>query len=353
MSKNPLQHLISFEGGAVALLATALDKFNGTEPSESQLAFWAGFAEQCKLPLFNSGPSKVKLEYDGADLIMVWDSWAILLEAKIDDNSIRRGQLRAYYQKFRPQLGRDGFLHDASSMAIVFLTPSSSQAALQEFDDFDVDDNGDQKQLLHWEEILSLLKDSFSTLQNEQQEEPTKFFSSLILQGADRIAELLQDVAPGPMAVEWNPERRRCRDFAKDVQERVRELWHELHFNPVWSDKNADEIYANFGGDRAGNLYFDVFPDSRIFEDGSEHSKLHGELFFKLAGRPSSDLKAEFNRLDKQNLEGLFRVDKVIIDIRAFKIKMPIELSGYRSRLCDQVAGLFCLCLIRFRSFME
>jgi hypothetical protein len=352
MNENPLRYLILFEGGAVALLATALDRHDNTEPSKSQSAFWRGFAEQCNLPLSDSGPSKVALEYDGADLIVIWDNWAILVEAKIDDKSIRRGQLQKYYQKFRPQLGRNDLFHDASSMAIVFLTPSFSQAAKQEFDELDVS-GGDQKQPLQWEEILSLLKGSFSTTQNEQREEQMKFLSSLILQGADQIAELLRKgVAPGPMAVEWNPDRRRCRDFAKDIQGRVRELWHEVHFNPVWSDTNADEITANFGSNPTGNLSFDIFPDSRIFEDDSEYSELHGKLFFKLAGRPSADLKTEFSRVVKQNLEALLRVKEIKIDLEAFKVSLPITQSQSRSELCDHIAGLFCTWLIVFRPLM-
>jgi hypothetical protein len=36
MSENPLRYLISFERGAVALLATALDRHGNAEPSKSQ-----------------------------------------------------------------------------------------------------------------------------------------------------------------------------------------------------------------------------------------------------------------------------------------------------------------------------
>jgi hypothetical protein len=153
----------------------------------------------------------------------------------------------------------------------------------------------------------------------------------------------------------WTPERRQCRDFARMVQARVSELWgnKELHFNPVWSDKNVHQIYANFSGNRAGNVYFDVYSDSKILEDDSEPSKLHGELYFKLAGRAPLDLKASFQTLDKRKIGALFRVDTVDIDLHAFKVGLTIERSEYRSKLCEQIAGLFCLCLIAFRSFME
>jgi hypothetical protein len=348
MNENPLRHLISFEGGAVALLATALDRYNAAEPSKNQLAFWANFAKQCELPLSNSGPSEVRLEYDGADLIVVWDSWLILIEAKISDKFIRHGQIQEYYQRFRPQLGRGGILDSASSMAVVFLTPStSSQAAQLEFNKLIV--GGDDRRLhLSWEMILPLLRNSFSMPQNEQIE----FFSSLILRGVDRIVELLKDTTPGPMAVEWNPERRRCQDFAKDVQERVRQLWHGVHFNPIWSDKRADQICANFGSDHIGNLCLDVLPNSRIFEDNAEYSEFHGELVFKLAGRPSSDLKAKFNLVVKQNLKAFFRVKEIKIDFEGFTVRLPITLSENRSELCDQIAGLFCTCLIMFQPLM-
>ncbi len=352
MSKNPLQYLISFEGGAVALLATAFDKFSGIELSQRQLAFWAGFAKLCELPLSNSGPSVVKTEYDGADLIVVWDSWVILIEAKINDKFIRRGQLQKYYQKFRPQLGRDVILNSASSMAIVFLTPAFSQAAQQELDDLHVED--DRKLHLPWETVLSLLRNSFSTPQNEQQEEQTKFVSSLILQGVDRIEDLLKkDMTPGPMAVERTPERQRCRDFAKEVQNRVSSLWQEIHFNPVWSDKNVDEIYANFGGERAGNVYFDISSDSKIMQDDSGLSELHGKLYFKIAGRASPVYKNKFKSLNSQNLAAFFRENTVVVDSQALKVELTIEWSDSRPQLCERAAGLFSLCLIAFRSFME
>jgi hypothetical protein len=209
MSENPLRHLISFEGGAVALLATALDRRRGAESTEGQLAFWTGFAAQCNLPLSSSGPSEVRLEYDGADLIVVWDSWAILIEAKITSASIRQGQLQNYYDRFRPLLGHDEVLRGASSMAVVFLTPS--EVGKDEFKNSLSVRTPDQKQLLHWEEVLSLLEHSFSATQREQQEEKTKFFSSLIVQGAMQIRELLKS---GTTGATLTPERRQCRDFA-------------------------------------------------------------------------------------------------------------------------------------------
>ena len=118
MSENPLRHLISFEGGAVALLATALDRHGNTEPSKSQLAFWRGFAEQCGLPLSDSGPSLVEVEYDGADLLAPWDQWAILIEAKIASVSIRRGQLQNYYDRFHPLLGHDMASYTSSLLVV-------------------------------------------------------------------------------------------------------------------------------------------------------------------------------------------------------------------------------------------
>jgi hypothetical protein len=187
MNENPLRHLISFEGGAVALLATALDRHDNME-SKCQSAFWRGFAEKCNLPLSDSGPSKVTLEYDGADLIVIWDNWVILIEAKISDKSISRGQLQKYYQKFRPQLGRNEILQGLS-MVVVFLVPSPSLVVQQEFDGLEVNNIADEKRLLYWENIVLLFKDSFSAAQVGQQDEQSKFLSSLILEGTDQIAE--------------------------------------------------------------------------------------------------------------------------------------------------------------------
>ena len=173
MLENPLHYLISSEAGAVALLATALAKRDGAEPSKGQLAFWASFKELCDLPLSNTGPSRVEVEHNGADLLARWDKWAILIEAKTVSASIRRGQLQNYYDRFREELGREGILDDASFIAIVFLTPS--QVGESEFDKLSVSAN-DQKRHLYWEQILSLLERSFFASQLGQQEEQTDFF---------------------------------------------------------------------------------------------------------------------------------------------------------------------------------
>lgn len=353
MVTNPLHFLVFMEGGAVAVLATALAKGGDAQPSRAQRDFWKSFAELCDLKLSNAGPTAVEVEYDGIDLLVVWDDWAILIEAKTSAASVRTGQLQTYYDRFRQRRGQGWIVGHASKMAVVFLTPPG--VGSQEFDSLSIDDPRDTKRHVDWARVLARMESSFSSLQPDSQDDKETFLRSLILQGAHRIRELLANDSPGPTAVTWTPERRRCREFAKQVQNRIIELWddRELHFNPIWSDRNGDELYANMGGARTGNVYFFVSSESKIQETDSEPSTLIGRLYFKLALRASNEHKHRFEQLIRQPLKGLFGAYNANVDRSTATVTSLIESSRPRSELCDEIASLFSLYLIVFRRLMN
>jgi len=347
---NPLRHLVFLEGGAVALLATALAKHGYDQPFKSQVSFWQRFTDLCKLQLSNEGPATVEVEYDRADLLVIWDSWVIVIEAKMSSAFVRRGQLQTYYDRFRPRLGKAGMLANASSVAVIFLTPAG--VGNIEFESLSIDPT-DKKIHLYWPDVLSSIESSYSSPQaSEDQNE--RFLRSLVLHGASRIRQLLTDTGPGPMGVMWTTERRRCRDFAKQVQSRIVDLctdWN-LHFNPIWSDLNGDEVSGNFGGDRAGNVYFVVHPDSTIQEDDSVPSKLMGRLYFKLALRAGAERKAQFESLYREPPSPTCVDYDVTVDYTTCTVTKAIELSQPRSQLCAEMSNLFRQYLSEFRNIM-
>lgn len=185
---NPLDYFILLEGSVVALLATALAKQGSTQPSRSQLKFWDGFAQLCQLPLSSAGPQSVEVEKYRMDLLTVWDNWAIMIEVKMKKEHVREKQLQRYYDKLRTLLGTKGTLANASSIAVVFLTPANVGG--EEFSSLSVDGN-DKKQHLKWKEVLSLIGSSFSKPQASPLEEEEAFRHSLISFGVKRIGKLL------------------------------------------------------------------------------------------------------------------------------------------------------------------
>ncbi len=350
---NPLYFLVSLESGAVALLATALERHGDKGLLDSQMKFWSSFAELCKLPLSIIGPTDVKVEYDSTDLLVIWDDWAILIEAKMSSASVRSGQLQTYYDRLRPQLSKKGLLEKASSMAVIFLTPPN--VGNTEFEVLSIDDN-DRKLHLDWTAVLSRIESSFSLSQDSSQGEQEAFLCSLMLLGVKRIRDMLSDSDAGLKGVIQTDKRRRCRDFTKQVQQRVMALWDngDIHFNPIWSDAYGDQLYANFGGERAGNVYFVVSSDSTIQEDDSLPSTLVGELYFKLSLRATAGYKERFNAVVQQGLGAFFESDEVRIEKNTFTVKTPIKLSPQpRSELCDKIAGRFCLYLLAFQKLMK
>jgi len=184
-----LRHMVFLEGGVVALLATALAKFGSDEPSTSQLKFWDGFAELCELQPPSSGPRSVGIEKYRIDLLAVWDNWAIMIEAKMKREHVRRNQLQRYYKALKARLGTTEELAGAASIAVIFLTPPD--VGEDEFASLLVD-GSDTKKHLHWEEILSLIDSSFSMSQPSRPEEIESFRYSLISLGAGQVRRMLK-----------------------------------------------------------------------------------------------------------------------------------------------------------------
>lgn len=186
---NPLRYMVFLEGGVVALLATALAKYGSDEPSTSQLQFWDGFAKLCELQLSSSGPRSVEIEKYRIDLLAVWDNWAIMLEAKMKREHVRRNQLRRYYKSLQARLRDTEELAGVSSIAVIFLTPPD--VGEEEYASLSVDDN-DTKKHLYWEEVLSLIDSSFSMSQPSRSEEIESFRYSLISLGAGQVRWMLK-----------------------------------------------------------------------------------------------------------------------------------------------------------------
>ncbi len=185
--------MVFLEGGVIALLATALAKYGSDEPSTSQLKFWDGFAKLCELPLSNGGPRRVDIEKYRIDLLAVWDNWAIMIEAKMKKEHVRRNQLQRYYKGLRARLGTAKELAGVSSIAVIFLTPS--EVGEEEFSSLSTDSN-DTKKHLYWEEVLSLIDSSFPLSQPSRSEEVESFRLFLISMGAQQIRQMLKHGRP-------------------------------------------------------------------------------------------------------------------------------------------------------------
>ena len=186
---DPLRYMVFLEGGVVALLATALARYGSDEPSTSQLQFWDGFAKLCELQLSSSGPRSVEIEKYRIDLLAVWDNWAIMLEAKMKREHVRRNQLQRYYKALQARLRDTEELAGVSSIAVIFLTPPD--VGEEEYPSLLLDDN-DTKKHLYWEEVLSLIDSSFSMSQPSRSEEIESFRYSLISLGAGQVRRMLK-----------------------------------------------------------------------------------------------------------------------------------------------------------------
>ena len=184
--KNPLRYLILLEGGIVALLATALARHDDAEPSKSQRKLWDGFAGLCGLELSSDGPKQIEVEKYRVDLLAAWDHWAIMLEAKTKRQHVKGGQLQAYYNRLRLKLGKPGILAEASSILVLFLTPTD--VGTSEFESLSVEGN-DRKRHIDWKDVLSIIDSTFSSTSVKARDDSPLY--PLVTMGAKRIRELL------------------------------------------------------------------------------------------------------------------------------------------------------------------
>ncbi len=352
--ENILRYLVSGEGGVTALLATVLDPSPVPDVKAMQPTFWKKFAVLVGEKLSQTGPNQVLVEYESIDLLAMWDEWAMVVESKVQSGSVRRGQLQGYYDRLRMRLGKDSQLEGANRLMMVFVTPR--KVGLEEFMSLKVRGE-DRKCMVSWEDVLGAVEESFVRRGDQEASSPASFFVELVGQGVDRARAIIEREPERKAGVEWTPERARHRQFVIAVQERVQKLWDddELHFNPQWSQKDVDIVYANFGGAKSGNVYFNLYDESSVQESGA--AQLCGQLQFKVAAKARSRLSGAFGDLSKEKLAVLLALpsaenERFVVEEKECSAALDINRSGQRDELEKEIAALFCRFLSVFRELM-
>lgn len=344
-----LRYLISYEWSASAFLAMVLDR--GSDSCRAwQESFRKRFADLCKIELSPAGPHSIALEEYGFDVLALWDEWAVVIEAKITAGALRAGQLQANYEKACDLLKRKHF-KSASRILMVFVTPKDIGG--EEFQRLKVDGNA-KAHHLHWEDLVHYLKENVPSLPLDD----ASFFCGLVARVAPRLLALLEEKRQYGL-IQWTPERRECQKFTHEVQDFVRERFRhpELRFNPRWSGREFDEVSANFGGERAGNVYFRVYSNAVISYDEHGEAVLKGCLFFKVTQKGRRSKSAVFLELVKSEFATRLRLPDtdwgdLHTDEQQLQVSWKIDRTGMRADLVHAVASAFCSFLETFRPIM-
>lgn len=153
MNEDSIRYLILSEGGATALLATALAKPKCGVPTAYQAAIWRELAKWLGLKLSNAGPRQITVEDGNLDLVLLWDTWTIVFEVKVRSGSVREGQLQEYYDLLRSTPNALGArFPGTTNLCLAFVTPTRVGAG--EFESLAVVEP-DRKAHLPWEGLLA------------------------------------------------------------------------------------------------------------------------------------------------------------------------------------------------------
>ncbi len=348
--ESPLQYLIADEGGATALLATAFDDSADPSASTIQSEFRRKILHHCGLQFNEPRPSKILLEYDQKDLIVVWDDVLLLFEVKITASSVRPGQLQPYYEQIRDRI-EDGTFRGINKVYFIFLTPDNVGG--NEFKSLNPVPP-DEKKHIGWTTILKVIQQSLPYDPSCTKTTPPGL-EWLLHHGCSRISTLLS--GREKPKVEVTDARARCREFIVRVRETVNSAWpgSDLHFAPKWSDKSIEQIFANLGGEKAGNVYLDLSPHSTYFSDPSQEHILEGKCYFKVANRFAKLKQHLFEGYASNNcalLLGIESGQKPTVDHHTLTVEVPISWRGSEEELVTRSSALFLRMLSTFRHLM-
>jgi hypothetical protein len=340
MNVDALRFLIQFEGGATALLATALARPSAGDPLPYHLAIWDALSKQLGLPLSTAGPTETRIEDGNLDLVLLWDDWCIVFEVKVRSGSVREGQLQEYYDLLRsgPDVWASRY-PTASQLCLVFVTPS--KVGVREFESLAVA-GLDRKRHLAWEDLLKAIG---AALDSSNDPSRPIFFENLLRSGVVRISRLLQEFKSRATIEVTDAERLARRRFALDVQAAVivrQPEWAPL-FRPLWTAPSVEEAYLSLDLTRRANVYFTVFSESLIVPDEQGASTAQVRFWFKFAGKHRSAGRAAFLALDRPAILSELGLSpelaaSVVFDDEKLSITLRTSMLGLRSELLARCA---------------